>query len=235
MQNDELNGKGADTSAINAYKSKMDSVSNELDYIAKQQALVWSYDKDKKELFDREQDLRDEKKNNDQHLRDLGEKYALRRKKLSDRYDDVAKTIKEKSDERDLIRKDINVLDSFRKDEGFCPPESHTLRELVTKKSCGVIVDELKSLIVSLGKDTESFKRAVNLFNSNFTARNTFSFPQSLSNDSDYMDFASNLCEFVENNKIAEYQSRISERYVNIIRRISKETGDLTRSKKLDP
>ena len=47
------------------------------------------------------------------------------------------------------------------------------------------------------------------------------------------MDFASNLCEFVENNKIAEYQSRISERYVNIIRRISKETGDLTRSKSL--
>ena len=157
----------------------------------------------------------------------------MRRKKLSDRYDDVAKTIKEKSDERDLIRKDINVLDSFRKDEGFCPPESHTLRELATKKSCGVIVDELKSFIVSLGKDTESFKRAVNLFNSNFTARNTFSFPQSLSNDSDYMDFASNLCEFVENNKIAEYQSRISERYVNIIRRISKETGDLTRSKSL--
>lgn len=233
LQNDELNGKGADTSAINAYKSKMDSVSNELDYIAKQQALVWSYDKDKRELFDREQDLRDEKKNNDQRLRDLGEKYALRRKKLSDRYDDVAKTIKEKSDERDLIRKDIDVLDSFRKDEGFCPPESHTLRELATKKSCGVIVDELKSLIVSLGKDTESFKRAVNLFNSNFTARNTFSFPQSLSNDSDYMDFASNLCEFVENNKIAEYQSRISERYVNIIRRISKETGDLTRSKSL--
>ena len=71
------------------------------------------------------------------------------------------------------------------------------------------------------------------MFNSNFTARNTFSFPQSLSNDSDYMDFASNLCEFVENNKIAEYQSRISERYVNIIRRISKETGDLTRSKSL--
>ena len=73
-------------------------------------------------------------------------------------------------------------------------------------------MEELKSQIVSFGKDTENFKKSVNLFNSNFTARNTFSFPQSLSCDSDYMDFASNLCEFVENNKITEYQNRISER-----------------------
>lgn len=94
-------------------------------------------------------------------------------------------------------------------------------------------MEELKSLIVSFGKDTENFKKSINLFNSNFTARNTFSFPQSLSCDSDYMDFASNLCEFVENNKIIEYQNRISERYVNIIRRISKETGELTQSESL--
>ena len=94
-------------------------------------------------------------------------------------------------------------------------------------------MEELKSQIVSFGKDTENFKKSVNLFNSNFTARNTFSFPQSLSCDSDYMDFASNLCEFVENNKITEYQNRISERYVNIIRRISKETGELTQSESL--
>lgn len=233
LQNDELNGKGADTSAIDAYKSKIDSINIELDYISKKHALVWNYEKDKRELFDREQDLRDEKKNNELHLKDLGEKYALRKKKLTDQCDSAKNKMNEKSSERDSIKKDINALENFRKDEGFCPPESYTSRELATKKSCGVIVDELKSLIISLSKDTESFKKAVNLFNSNFTARNTFSFPQSLSSDSDYMEFASNLCEFVENNKIAEYQNRISERYVNIIRRISKETGNLTQSESL--
>lgn len=47
------------------------------------------------------------------------------------------------------------------------------------------------------------------------------------------MDFAANLCEFIEDNKIEEYQNRISERYINIIRRISKETGELTQSESL--
>lgn len=138
-------------------------------------------------------------------------------------YESVKNSISGKSAERDTIKNDLSVLENFRKDEGFCPPESYTLEELPTNEPCGKIVEELKSLIVSFGKDTENFKKLVNLFNGNFTARNTFSFPQSLSCDSDYMDFASNLCEFVENNKITEFQNRISERYVNIIRRISKE------------
>lgn len=232
-QNDELNGKGADTSAISAYKAKIDSVCNELDYISEKQNLVWSYEKDKRELFDHEQELRDDRKTNEQHLKELGEKYALRKKRLSDRCNSVKNEKDEKLGERDSIRKDLDALENFRKDEGFCPPESYTSGELATKKSCGAIVDELKSLVVSLNRDTESFRKAVNLFCDNFTPRNTFCFPTSLSSDSDYMDFASNLCEFVENNKIAEYQSRISERYVNIIRRISKETGELTQSESM--
>ena len=39
-----------------------------------------------------------------------------------------------------------------------------------------------------------------------------------------------NLCEFVDNDKISDYQKHISGRYTDIIRRISKEVGDLTRN-----
>lgn len=228
LQQDELNGKGADTSAMESYKAKIGSITGELDYISGKRSLVWSYEKDKRELFDREQQLRDDRRNNELHLTDLSEKYALRKKRLTDQCLSAKKERDERGNERDSIKKDLDMLDNFKKDENFCPPESYTARELVTKKACGAIVDELKGLIISLSKDTDSFRKAVNLFNGNFTARNTFSFPLAFSSDSDYMEFASNLCEFVEDNKIAEYQNRISERYVNIIRRISKETGNLT-------
>lgn len=233
LQNEELNGKGADTSAINSYKSKIYTIKSELDYISQKQSFVWNYEKDKRELFDHEPELRGNKKNNEIHLDELEKKYVLRKNKLTGQNETVKSSINEKSAEHDAIKNDLAVLENFRKDEGFCPPESYTSEELSTNKSCGKIVEELKSLIVSIGKDTEIFKKSINLFNSNFTARNTFSFPQSLSCDSDYMDFASNLCEFVENNKITEYQNRISERYINIIRRISKEIGELTQSESL--
>ena len=54
-------------------------------------------------------------------------------------------------------------------------------------------------------KQLEEFKRMVNLFKSNFSAKNTFSFRTDLSTEEDYLDFASNLCEFVDNNKILDF------------------------------
>ena len=45
----------------------------------------------------------------------------------------------------------------------------------------------------------------------------------------DYLDFANNLDDFLINNKIEEYRRRTSERYVDILARISKEMGELTR------
>ena len=48
--------------------------------------------------------------------------------------------------------------------------------------------------------------------------------------EQDYYDFASNLCEFGDNDKKSDYRKHISERYTDIIRRISKEVGDLTRN-----
>lgn len=45
LQNEELNGKGADTSVINSYKSKIDTIKSELDYISQKQSFVWNYEK----------------------------------------------------------------------------------------------------------------------------------------------------------------------------------------------
>ena len=87
LQNEELNGKGADTSVINSYKSKIDTIKSELDYISQKQSFVWNYEKDKRELFDREPELRDNKKNNEMHLDELEEKYALRKNKLTGQYE----------------------------------------------------------------------------------------------------------------------------------------------------
>lgn len=50
-----------------------------------------------------------------------------------------------------------------------------------------------------------------------------------LSVDEDYLDFANNLDDFIANNKIEEYRRRTSERYLDILNRVSKEMGELTK------
>lgn len=227
-QNKELDGKGADTAVINGYEQKIRHIDDELKYIGQKRSMVSDYEKDKRELFDYEGALRNEKKEVEASLADLDSKYALRMNRLAEQKLEAEKELDSTGKETTSLREDLEKLKQFRADEYLCPPESYTGEERPTRKTCGVLIDGLKSLILSIQKDTEGFKKAINLFNSNFTAKNTFSFSVNLTSESDYFDFASNLCDFVEENKIAEYQSRISERYTNIIHRISKETGRLT-------
>ena len=118
----------------------------------------------------------------------------------------------------------------FHEDSTFCPPDVVVTEERQTLKSCAELVQELKDHITGRMKRLEEFKRTVNLFKSNFSAKNTFSFRTDLSTEEDYLDFASNLCEFVDNNKILDFQKQISERYTHIIQRISKAVGELTQN-----
>lgn len=101
-------------------------------------------------------------------------------------------------------------------------PESKTLR------TPGQAVDELKTLVFARQERQKNLESNINVFKSNFSAKNTFNFRMELSVDDDYLDFANNLDDFLINNKIEEYRRRTSERYVDILARVSKEMGDLT-------
>ena len=224
----ELEGSGADMCVIISYEKRMADIRQELEYIVRKRSLVSDFEKDKREYFDREPQLRNEKKTNDAQLEDLENKYKLRMERLLSQQSEADKTLESRRKEHADIHKDLASLKAFRADEDLCPSESYTSEMRPTRKSCGTIIGDLKSLIISIHREMDQFKRAVNAFHGNFTAKNTFHFPETLVSDSDFYDFAANLCEFVEDNKIVEYQTRISERYTNIIQRISKETGDLT-------
>ena len=224
----ELEGSGADMSVITSYEKRMADIRQELEYIVRKRSLVSDFEKDKREYFDWEPQLRNEKKTNDARLEDLENKYKLRMERLLSQQSEEDKILEARRKEHTDIHKDLASLKAFRADEDLCPSESYTSEMRPTRKSCGTIIGDLKSLIISIHRELDQFKRAVNAFHGNFTAKNTFHFPETLVSDSDFYDFAANLCEFVEDNKIVEYQTRISERYTNIIQRISKETGDLT-------
>lgn len=54
------------------------------------------------------------------------------------------------------IHKDLASLKAFRADEGLCPSESYTSEMRPTRKSCGTIIGDLKSLIISIHRESTS-------------------------------------------------------------------------------
>lgn len=74
------------------------------------------------------------------------------------------------------------------------------------------------------------FKMSVNSFRDGFSSRNLFNFKTGMVTDTEFLDFAAGLDSFLSEDMLKDYQKRISERYTDIIRRIAKETSDLTKS-----
>ena len=235
-QHDELHGKGMDTQALDSYNKRIAELDDELVFIRKNRDVVAVYRNDKIELFDQEPAVRQERKNKAEALAMIEDKFRQRSERLRLQLS-VAKTQLDK--QQAALRKletGLNAVMSFRSDEILCPLGSNEIGlgsneigEKITTKDCLAIVEELKRLIYEDSRTLDNFKKQSQQFLGMFSAHNTFHFNVSPVTEEEFIAFASNLCEFVDNDKISEYQKRISGRYTDIIFRISKEVGDLTR------
>ena len=229
QENNELRGHGADTRMVEECRAKISSVEEELKYIESVRQLVYDYKRDKAELFDCEREFNEKKRTISDKLQSLRDKYKQHRQKYSEKLNILANELSERQKEKERIDKDLQVAESFMHDEILCPSMLPEARERETLSSPSEVVDDLKSIIVSRQKQVDRLKQSVNVFKANFSAKNTFNFRVELALDEDYLDFANNLDDFIINNKIEEYRRRTSERYVDILGRVSSEMGDLTK------
>lgn len=224
---DELKGRGADTNLVEDCKAKISKAENELKYIDQHRKLVNYFQRDKEELFDQEDNLKSLKKNLADRIMQLDEKYGQRKQKHEQQIASFSKELGERKEEKKSLEDDLQKAERFAHDENLCPPMLAEAKEKQTLRTPGQAVDELTGIIVSRQSKHNQFKQSINVFKGNFSAKNTFSFRTELTIDEDYLDFANNLDDFLINNKLEEYRRRTSERYVDILARVSKEMGEL--------
>ena len=228
-QRDELHGKGMDTQTLDAYNKRIAELDAELTYIRKNRDVVAVYRNEKIELFDQEPAVRQNQKNKAEAKTMLEDKFRQRSERLQLQLSEAQSQLTKLQTALKKLDAGLNAVRSFRRDETLCPLESNEIEEKITTKDCLTIVEELKRQIYEDGRSLDNFKKQSHQFLGMFSAHNTFHFNVSPVTEEEFIAFASNLCEFVENDKISEYQKRISGRYTDIIFRISKEVGDLTR------
>lgn len=228
-QHDELHGKGMDTQALDAYNKRIAELDAELAFIRKNRDVVAVYRNDKIELFDQEPAVRQERKNKAEALMMIEDKYRQRSERLKLQLSVTQEKLTKQQAALRKLEAGLNAVKNFRSDATLCPLGSSEIGEKITTKDCLAIVEELKRQIYEDSRTLDNFKKQSQDFLGKFSAHNTFHFNVSPVTEEEFIAFASNLCEFVDNDKISEYQKRISERYTGIIFRISKEVGDLTR------
>lgn len=228
QENEELRGRGADTRMVDECKNLIKATEDELKFIDDHRRIVFDFQRDRESLFNREDEFKAKKKLINDKLQQLNEKYNQRKLKHNEALASLGKELAERKDEKRLLDENLQKAENFAHDEKLCPPMLAEAKERQTLRTPGQAVEELTGIIVSRQKSYDKLKEAVNLFKGNFTTKNTFNFRMELTLDDDYLDFANNLEDFLTYNKIEEFRRRTSERYVDILARVSKEMGDLT-------
>lgn len=225
---DELSGKGADVKAIHGLEATIGRLKEELDYIAAKRKDYFDYLKDKEDHLDKEEDVRGKKKGCQARQDSLDRRHqATAEKHLRMKAENETRLLAVRGSLTEL-RKGLEDARLFLDDTRVCPQQVRDVPEEVTREALPKILAELKSFIFDRTNRQEELRSATNGFKGNFSSRNTFKFRTELFSDDDYMTFAADLADFVENDKIATYSERVSRQYEDILQRISKEVGDLT-------
>lgn len=225
QERDELKGKGADTNALELCRKEIAAVQTVLDKIDQQHHYVIEYRKDEEELFSHESEFRDEKRQLETKDGAARRQYDEKRKRLEAERTEKGEQLKSKQSAVEAMKEGLKQYDLLCKVENILPEAF--LHDDIAQQSSSALTDlvvQMRGAVNKKRQKIEELKRATNSFNSHFGANNTFHFPMPQF-DEDYLAFALNLQEFVENDKIELYRTRVSERFNNILRSVSREVG----------
>lgn len=224
-ERDDLKGKGADTHALDLCRKDCESVRTVLNKISQQRHFVFEYRKDENELFSHESEFREDKRQLEakdsatrQQYEDKRKQYVAERTEKSDLLTSKQNMIKAMQDgltQYNQLRQVENILPDALLNDDVTLSSTSALTELVSI---------MRGTVNKKRQKMEELKRTTNSFNSHFGVNNTFHFisPQY---DEDYMAFALNLQDFIENEKIEMYRARVSDHYNTILRSVSREVG----------
>jgi len=230
QQEQELQGKGADTNRLNQIDQRVASIRTELRFIDENNDKVVEYKKDKRELLDRVEDFKSQKQLLEDKLENEQQKHLLQKEKNNAELKESKDLINQNKKEVETLENNINEFEEFTATDiykNLAGLYREAKAESQTDRDCKSIIKELYQLETQGRKRLDEIKEAITQFLGNFSENNIFKFKTTLSSTQEHLDFADMLTEFVEENKISQYEKEVNERFAYIIHSVGKETGNL--------
>jgi chromosome segregation ATPase len=230
QQKNELDTKGADTKRISEIDSRLSELEPELAFIENNRDKVAEYNKDKRELFDREAEFKNQKTGFESQLETEKQKYEQQKTKLIAEIGELKANIQSLENKINDYNNDLQQFEAFSKTEIYASIEqsiTEFTEENKTVFSCTKLITDLNTNDNTNTKRYNDLQEAINKFAGNFSENNLFSFKTKCITREEYFAFSDNLKEFIDENKIGEYKRRFEERFAEIIKQIGKETQRL--------
>lgn len=222
----ELKGLGVDVARLNEIRVELQTVRDDLHFIEIHKPDYYAWLKDREEYLEVEPSKKEERKRLHDRLEDLQQKFNLRKEKKEAEIHTLDGRLRSLCYEQETLKEAVGKVREFISSQS-CPVDIAEAGNIEAMEPLTDILDSLRDNIALRQQRMEEFKKAVTVFKGNFSPQNTFHFRTEFNTDEDYIEFASELHEFISNRKIEEYRTRTSSQYANIIKRIAREVGDL--------
>lgn len=232
----ELHTQGADTERLQDIAKQLQDIEQELLFIKDHATLLIEYQKDKRDLMDH---IPEWKREYDEQKRLLNnEKEVLRKEAgaLQTEIDKLGKTLHEAEENVRVFSSNLEAYEKIPAYDWYKPhqdifrPGSCPDTDVAVQKSCIELIEELGRMENQYMQLQSRLRKEVNLFTGHFDEDNTFKFKTKFNEDWEYIRFADELHDFVEENKISEFVRRINNEHSDIFKRISMDTSMLTAS-----
>lgn len=230
QRDEELKNKNVDVSVLKECEAEIDNVQQQLNEIEQNRDLVARYRYDKQDFFDHEDEFKNKKRDIESRLSDLQQRFNARKERLEAKRAEQNKILQQNRETERKLKESVKETDKFSV-SSFCPENVKSVGESPNARLCTEILTELKESLMNAQNRSKELEMSINRFKGRFSKRNTFKFKMELNSENDFMDFADNLSNFLLNEKIEEYRKRTSGRYSDILARVAKEVGDVTRQK----
>jgi len=227
-----LKERGADINRLQAIDSQIAILTAELTFIEENLALVTEYKKDKRELLDKVLEIKNQKKQLEEKLQEENLRLEQELKVIQEKFFKINTEIKEiennlrSNDENSEEYNKISALDWYENMQSYF--NVNACAKVKTEKSCKELIGDITRIVMNKSRKMGDLRKETNEFMGNFSANNIFAFKTQLSDDKEYMLFAEELRDFMEEHKIEEYIKRVNERNSDIFKQVSNDTTELT-------
>lgn len=230
QERSELKKEGADTGRIEEIDKRLKETNEELNFIESNTTLVIEYQKDKRELFDKEPEFKSQRSLLIKELVGAETEYQQKERALLKDLRTKEEEVKGLQEQKAQLLEDLAKHEDFQKLEWY-QEIGKQLNQFSEKDKTSLsgskLIESIKEKHYSGTEKLNTLKEVITRFTGNFSEANIFNFPTRFNSTDDFLNFAEDLKEFLEEDKIAEYESRVNERFAHIVRQIGKETGEI--------
>ncbi|OHX66710.1 ATP-binding protein [Flammeovirga pacifica] len=230
QKNEELSGKGVDKQHLEKLSLQIKNYKAELDYIQQHQKLVFEYDKDKRELIDKQKTFENEVLHEEEKLNNLVAEFTIALNVLEEKHKEVKQQLFKINQSIQTYATELKVYAEQKGDDKLIALEEYATT--VTSLEGDLTFDELHRKVYQTFDALEEKKNTLYTKLKNylgkFSINSVLKFPsvEELENKG-VREIGERLKEFVREDKISEIEKIFNERFANIINIFGTETQDL--------